>query len=256
VILVSVGVLAAVQVLRLLLTPEADWSLVREFAFVPARIWLVLDPHALAAQLAMPPHDDAALQRAELAEFFVAHGGLKPWTLLTYALLHGGFAHLGMNALWLVAFGAPVARRFGPWRFLALLAVASAAGAIAQTVAVPFGVVPIIGASAAVSGAVGAAIRFVFQPGENLGPIRAPDAEPGAPLPRSPAPPLPLVATFGNRQVVTFLVVWFVVNFLFGILAEPLHVTDQAIAWEAHIGGFLAGLLLFQLFDRRLASDG
>jgi membrane associated rhomboid family serine protease len=160
-----------------------------------------------------------------------------------------------MNALWLVAFGAPVARRFGPWRFLALLAVASVAGAIAQTLADPFSVVPIIGASAAVSGAVGAALRFVFQPGENLGPATAADADPEAPLPRSPAPPLPLVATFGNRQVVTFLVVWFVVNFLFGILAEPLHVTDQAIAWEAHIGGFLVGLLLFQAFDPRRASD-
>ncbi len=43
------------------------------------------------------------------------------WTPLTYVFLHANWAHVGFNALWLVAFGAPVARRFGPQRFNRLL---------------------------------------------------------------------------------------------------------------------------------------
>src|SRR5947209_2118844 len=78
VIVICVGVLALVHVLRLLLSPESDLSVLRDFAYVPARIWLVLDPHALAARLVAPAHDEATLQRAELGQFFVAHGGLKP----------------------------------------------------------------------------------------------------------------------------------------------------------------------------------
>ena len=127
-------------------------------------------------------------------------GELKPWTFLTYGLLHGNLAHVGLNVLWLVALGAPVARRFGPWRFLALLAVTTVAGALAQTLVHARDVQAIVGASAAVSGTMAAAVRFIFQPGENLGP--RPDAA-DEPLPR--APPLPLSGLFRNRQAVGFL---------------------------------------------------
>ncbi|MBV8567687.1 MAG: rhomboid family intramembrane serine protease, partial [Methylobacteriaceae bacterium] len=116
----------------------------------------------------------------------------------------------------------------------------------AHAIAHPQAFEPIIGASAAVAGTVAAAVRFVFQPGESLGLRRDEGELLGA---RAPIPPLPLTKLFRDRQVVGFLGVWFILNFFVGILAVPLGVTEQAIAWEAHIGGFLAGLLLFSAFD-------
>jgi membrane associated rhomboid family serine protease len=52
-----------------------------------------------------------------------------------------------------------------------------------------------------------------------------------------------------NRQVVIFIGVWFVTNTLFGALAQPLGMVDASIAWEAHVGGFLAGFGLFPFLD-------
>ena len=52
-----------------------------------------------------------------------------------------------------------------------------------------------------------------------------------------------------NRRILIFLAVWFGTNYLFAVLAQPLGVTDASVAWEAHIGGFLAGFLLFPLLD-------
>jgi membrane associated rhomboid family serine protease len=57
-----------------------------------------------------------------------------------------------------------------------------------------------------------------------------------------------------NRQAAVFVGLWFATNLLFGLAARPLGVVDAGIAWEAHIGGFVVGLLLFPLFDRGPAS--
>ena len=55
--------------------------------------------------------------------------GADIWTFVTYAFIHGDWTHLGLNGVWLLAFGTPVARRFGMARFLAFFAVTAAAGA-------------------------------------------------------------------------------------------------------------------------------
>jgi membrane associated rhomboid family serine protease len=55
--------------------------------------------------------------------------------------------------------------------------------------------------------------------------------------------------TLRNGRVLLFLAVWFGLNLLFGLSSLSLGESGQSIAWEAHIGGFLAGLLLFPLFD-------
>jgi membrane associated rhomboid family serine protease len=60
---------------------------------------------------------------------------------------------------------------------------------------------------------------------------------------------LPLGAVLTNRTALVFLIVWFIANFLFGVSAGPLGFGDATIAWQAHIGGFLLGLLGFPLFD-------
>jgi len=173
------------------------------------------------------------------------YGGLGAaiWTFVTYAFLHGGWTHLGFNAVWLLAFGTPIARRFGTVRFLMFFAVTAAGGALAHLVVYSGENVPMVGASAAISGFMAAAIRFAFQRG---GPLRLignnqDDAY------RVPA--LPLLAVLRDMRVLIFLGVWFGLNLLFGIGSIGLDGAEQAIAWQAHIGGFLAGLIGFAAFD-------
>ena len=59
-----------------------------------------------------------------------------------------------------------------------------------------------------------------------------------------------LAALFRNSQAALFVGIWFVTNLLFGLVAAPLLVMDASIAWEAHVGGFVVGLILFPLVDR------
>jgi membrane associated rhomboid family serine protease len=62
-------------------------------------------------------------------------------------------------------------------------------------------------------------------------------------------PALPLSAALRDPRILTFLAVWFGVNIVFGIGAVTMPGTEGSVAWQAHIGGFLAGLLCFPLFD-------
>ena len=69
-------------------------------------------------------------------------GAAKPWTALTYAFLHGSWAHVLLNSVWLAAFGTPVARRCGGLRFLLLGALCAVGGAVAHVVVHPLSVAP------------------------------------------------------------------------------------------------------------------
>src|ERR1700761_6593206 len=101
-----------------------------------------------------------------------------------------------------------------------------------------------IGASAAVSGAMAAAIRFAFGRGSFLHFGRRGSAESAAQVPA-----LPLFQALRNPRVLSFLAIWFGINIVFGIGSIAVGSSAQSVAWQAHIGGFVAGLLLFSLFD-------
>jgi membrane associated rhomboid family serine protease len=156
--------------------------------------------------------------------------------------------HLGVNAVWLLPFGSAVARRFGALRFLAFYAVTAAAGALAFLVANAGEQSMVIGASAAISGTMAAAMRFAFQHGGPLGMLRGDDDD------AYRVPAIPLIGMLRDGRVLIFLGVWFGINILFGLGSMPLTGSDQPVAWQAHIGGFLAGLLLFSWFDPRINS--
>jgi membrane associated rhomboid family serine protease len=203
------------------LTADADNDLLWLFAFVPVRY-----ASSILGEGAFP-------------------GGVAAdvWTFVSYAFLHGSWTHLIINSVWLLAFGTPVARRFGTARFLAFFAVTAAGGALAH-LAVHAGMrVPMIGASAAISGFMAAAIRFAFQRGGPLRLLGNDQAE------SYRVPALPLLAVLRDSRVLIFLGVWFALNLLFGLGSLGIDGDAQAIAWQAHIGGFLAGLLAFPLFD-------
>jgi membrane associated rhomboid family serine protease len=164
--------------------------------------------------------------------------GLPVWSLVTspvtYALLHGSWAHVGINSLWLAVFGAPLAARIGASRFLAFFVVTAVAAALLHFALHHDSIAPLIGASGAVSGFTAAAARFGFS-------VRG-NSKSGFSGKR-----MSFIETFTNRTSVSFILIWFVVNFLPAIS----NFGGTNIAWEAHIGGFIAGLLLLPLFDRQ-----
>lgn len=248
VVTAALAILVGIHAVREFLLPRAlDLQILIEGAFIPARLALLWDPSLIVLRDSLAELSrEEALQQL-FAHHVVAEGASKPWTALTYALLHGSWAHVLLNGVWLAAFGTPVARRCGALRFLLLGALAALGGALAHAAVHPASVLPMIGASASVSGWMAAAARFVFAPERH-----------GASSFRGPAEThggrrQPLAALLRNRSAVVFLAVWFATNLLFGLAAEPLGVTESAIAWEAHLGGFVIGLFLFPWLDRRSA---
>ena len=137
-----------------------------------------------------------------------------------------------------------MARRFGTWRFLGFCAVTAVAGAALHLLTHPRELLPMIGASAAVSGLMAGSVRFVFQIGGPIDMFRTHDEA------AYRVPAAPLLAALRDPRIIIFLVAWFGLNLLFGIGVPSLPGIDQSVAWQAHIGGFLAGLTLFALFDR------
>jgi membrane associated rhomboid family serine protease len=249
VIVVVVGALLAIHACVTWLGPnDADAAYV-DWGFIPGRLTVSLWPDRLAGLIARSNVDPEALAQARMWRVTAAgHGGARPWTLLTYALLHVSWAHVGVNCIWLLAFGPPVARRFGAARFLAFFAVTAIAGALAHWAWAPMDFGPLIGASAAVSGLMAAAARFIFQPGAPLAGGGGYSASAGGSSTRARA--ASLRELFTDRRALIFIVIWMATNFVFGAGAQTLGATQGPVAWIAHVGGFVAGLALFPLFDR------
>lgn len=160
---------------------------------------------------------------------------------VTYSLLHGGFEHLIVNLIWLVAFGSPLAQRLGVARFLLFWVVASIAAAGLHMAFHPMGQSPLIGASGAIAGMMGAAARFGFQ------------IDRSRPMPEFSGPVLPISLVLRNRGVLTFLLVWAVMNVATGLYS--VSPDGGGIAWEAHIGGFILGFFGIRLFVPPMAGS-
>ncbi|MCT7375440.1 rhomboid family intramembrane serine protease [Chelativorans salis] len=204
-----IGICMAVHLIRaFLLTRQEDLLVIVHFAFLPLRYTggYPLDVYALVSPF-------------------------------TYAFLHGGVAHLAVNMIWLAAFGSPLANRIGTMRFLLLWCATALAAVFLHFVLHPYDAAPLVGASGAVSGMMGAAARFAFHIDRSAG------------KPGFTGPVLPLSLVLRSRMTVVFLAVWFAVNLIVGLGSGAGGV--PRIAWEAHIGGFLVGFFAIGLFDRR-----
>lgn len=204
--------LVAIHALRTYVFSESlDQEIILNFAFLPARY-----DHPLAEQ-----------------------GLAWLWSPVTYSFLHGSWEHLIFNIFWMVAFGAPVVRRIGMAR-LAVFWALSAAAAVALHIVFHWGeMIVVVGASGVVSGFMGAAARFVFSPSGRI-------SRQFAHLNRR----LSVSEALSNRSVVVFSGIWFLTNFLVGFGMFTAGAAGS-VAWEAHIGGFIFGFLLFALFDPR-----
>ena len=160
------------------------------------------------------------------------------WTPVTYSLLHGSIEHLLFNSLWLAAFGAPVVRRIGTVRYLLFWILSAAASAFFHAGLHWGEETLLIGASGVVSALMGAACRFAFPDGRGY------DRSFGHLHPRQT-----VIGAFSNRTVVFFIAMWLIGNVLVAVGLPLFGGESGAIAWDAHIGGFLFGFLLFALFD-------
>ena len=152
---------------------------------------------------------------------------------VSYAFLHADFTHLIFNSVAFLIFATPVARRIGPGRLVVLLLVTAVGAAITHLVFHWGSASPVVGASGAVSGLMGAAFRFIF-------------IDPNA---RMVWPPSLLPLT--SRPVLLGAAVMVAMNVVLGLTGFTPDGFGAPIAWEAHLGGFFTGLLIFPLFDRQ-----
>ena len=223
VVFATIAALLIVHAVRtLILTDAQDEWVFLTFAFIPAR------------------YDPAADYPRALYGGF----GADLWSFFTYAFLHADWLHVGLNLAWLLPFGTALARRFGAWRYITFMLVVAAAGAFAHLITHVGAMVPMIGASAAISGAMAAALRFVFQNGGPLGLWRGAAHNDAYRVPASS-----LAATLRDPRFLIFFGTWMGLNLLVGLGTVSIGEEGQEIAWQAHIGGFVAGLLLFNAFD-------
>jgi membrane associated rhomboid family serine protease len=162
-----------------------------------------------------------------------------PWvTIVTSMFLHGNLIHVGGNMLYLWIFAGGVEDTLGHARFLVFYLASGVAGALGQVVASPTSAIPMIGASGAVSGVLGAYILLF------------------------PYATILMMWMFGffvrfvHVPAILVLGFWIVVQLLAGYITFSAHSPGRGenggVAWFAHVAGFLAGmLLLFLLRPRR-----
>lgn len=170
---------------------------------------------------------------------------LSEWiSPVSHAFLHGNWLHVLTNSIWMLAFGSALAWRFQSVRFLLFSALCAAAGAAMHYLFNSDSLIPTIGASAAISGQMAAVGRFAFSAG---GPLSRTARQQGERAFLQPAEPFQQLLK--NNSALIFIGAWFVMNLAFGLSDGGIAGEGSRIAWEAHMGGFLAGLVLFPLLD-------
>ena len=190
----------------------------------PALLWLILinvAVHLLRQALSESVDQQLVMQLGLVPTNYTGDPGAAWWSLLlapiAYQFLHGGWVHLGVNMITLAAFGAPVERLLGVRRFVLFYL---SAGIVAGFVHVLFysdSADPVIGASGSISGVFGAVLMALWQAG------RMPSLLPVAGI-------------------------WIALNVFFGIFGGTPGSGGEPVAWTAHIGGFVYGLVALRLF--------
>ena len=151
--------------------------------------------------------------------------------LFSFMFLHGGWLHIISNMLYLWIFGDNVEDRMGPFGYLIFYLMCGIASGLVQLFVSPASRIPIVGASGAIAGVMGAYL-LLYPYGRVV----------------------TLIFIFFFVQVVQipaffFLVFWFMLQFFSG--AASMAGQEGGVAWWAHVGGFLCGLLMVYPFTRR-----
>lgn len=155
-------------------------------------------------------------------------------TILTSMFLHGSFAHLLFNMWTLAVFGDNVEDRMGGIRFLLFYLVCGTAAALTHLAFHPTSTIPTVGASGAIAGVLGA--YLLLYPHARIVTFV----------------PIFFIPYFIELPAVVFLAMWFFVQLMSGWASLFMPPTVGGVAWWAHVGGFVCGMLVFPLF---LKSD-
>ncbi len=150
--------------------------------------------------------------------------------LFSYQFLHGGWLHIGSNMLYLWVFGDNIEDRLGHMRYLIFYLLTGALAGFAQSLTGAASSVPVIGASGAVAGVLGAYL------------VSCPRARVLTLV------PIFFFLTLAEVPAAVFLGFWFVLQLFSGLASIGM---EFPVAWWAHIGGFIAGLLLVNIFGKK-----
>ena len=180
--------LVALHIVRVSMPADAGFTMLLALAFIPGRY-------------AGPTPDLPGGEWSDVTSF------------ITYMFVHGDVTHLAINTIWMLAFGSAVAKRIGDFRFVTFSLLCGIAGVLVH-LALHFGeLVPVVGASAAISGQMAGAIRFMFGSSRAI-----------VPLPQNLAT-VPLAGigkTLTNPRFLIFLGVWVALNLLFGLAQQEV----------------------------------
>ena len=210
------------------LTPYVSWGIVAACLLV----WLW--------QFSLPPREGeiAVYALGMIPARLFGYGELPPelagtpaWaTVVTSMFMHGGWLHLGSNMLYLWIFGDNIEDSMGHGRFAVFYLLCGTAAALAQGMLDPSSEIPMIGASGAVSGVLGAYI--LLHPGATVRVLII----------------LGFFVIIAHVPALIVLGIWFAGQLFSAAMTPP---GEPGIAFAAHIGGFLAGLVTVSVFKRR-----
>jgi len=197
---------------------------------------------AIVAACALVFLYELGLSPWELADFFRTFGvvparllGPDPpyYTLVTSMFLHGGWLHLLGNLLYLWIFGNNVEDVMGHGRFAVFYLLCGLAAAAVQVAFSPASTVPMVGASGAIAGVLGAYL-VLFPRARILALV-----------------PMGFFTQLAEVPAVLFLPLWFVLQLLYGIASLGAPTQGGGVAFWAHVGGFVAGVVLVRGFVPR-----
>jgi membrane associated rhomboid family serine protease len=202
---------------------------------------IILNIAAFALELELAYQGRRALLFYAMIPALVAH---PPWlhplhaarvlaTLITSTFLHAGPLHIAGNMLYLLIFGPAVEGRMGAPRYLFFYLLAGIAAGLGMVAMGPESRVPVIGASGAIAGVLGA--YFVLYPRGRITTIL----------------PLFVFIRFVEVPAVFYLLAWFAVQLYAGISAGAHGPMMGGVAWWAHVGGFLFGMAFAPLLVHR-----
>ncbi len=216
--------------------PKPEPSKVAPAVNLPAVVWvlatIIIAIHG-ALELGGPKWQTFAIYEfafipARLSSAtFPQHLGSAWWSMLTYGFLHANWSHVLLNSLWLAVFSKPVQAYMGNPRYLAILAIGIIAGALASLATHWGEALVLVGISGGVSALLAAAIPLMYGHGRPLRPREI----------------------ITNRSALIFTIMWLLMT-IFTASSQFMSNSfagENSIAWEAHLGGFVAGLFTFYL---------
>jgi membrane associated rhomboid family serine protease len=162
----------------------------------------------------------------------MAHPGTAWVTIFTAMFLHGGWLHILSNMWVLYIFGDNVEDRLGGGRYLVFYLLSGIAAALLQSLVLAGSSVPMIGASGAIAGVLGA--YLISFPGARVASIV----------------PIFFIFTIVEIPATIFLLFWFVLQLFSGALTLQGS-SGSGVAWWAHVGGFVFGMLAVNFFAQR-----